>query len=125
MLEQSRNHEEVKRQAGIAQEARQNYERELQQHSKSIESISKLKEDLVAWKDSSANYRQQARTSESKLQSELSSWTTIKTRLSEEMEQLKQRIQDLDEQNRLLHSQLEQVTSQALKIQERSTSSSE
>ncbi|KAJ3087632.1 hypothetical protein HK102_010618, partial [Quaeritorhiza haematococci] len=112
--------EDAKKQNQIARDAQMNYERELVEHSKHITEIGVVRNELSEVTAKLRDAEQQARVAEANLNTAQTSWDAIKAKLEQEIDELKRRSQDLTDQNNILHSQLEQVSAQALQIREKS-----
>lgn len=114
--------DDLRAQVKIAQEHQENYERELVNHANDVQSLSKMKDDLVKLREEYAQLRQRAEVAESNLKNSQTSWEGQKSLLEKSIEEMEKRCQDLQTQNGILHSQLDQVTAQAQRIQQRATS---
>ncbi|KAF9575471.1 hypothetical protein EC968_003076 [Mortierella alpina] len=106
-------------QAAAAQEAHDNYQRELLNHARDMETLSKLKEDHSAQTADLEKYRAASETAISNLQAAELSWDSQKTVLQKNLSEVEKRCAELKDQNDKLHRHLEDVSSQALTIQQR------
>ncbi|KAF9291277.1 hypothetical protein BGZ68_004593 [Mortierella alpina] len=106
-------------QAAAAQEAHDNYQRELLNHARDMETLSKLKDDHIAQTADLEKYRAASETAISNLQSAELSWDSQKSVLQKNLSEVEKRCAELKDQNDKLHRHLEDVSSQALTIQQR------
>jgi nucleoprotein TPR len=114
--------EDLRAQAHIAQEAQQNYERELVKHAKAAQSVQQLREEIGNLRTELRTLRTEAETATATLQSSESSWEAQKVEYERELREVRSRVDDLVKQNNILHQQFESVTSQAQQIRQRSDS---
>ncbi|ORX83254.1 hypothetical protein K493DRAFT_361138 [Basidiobolus meristosporus CBS 931.73] len=108
---------DLRQQAKMAEEAQDNYERELLMHASDIQIHSKLKEQYQKLSGEVQLYQIQTETAEAKLKTSEASWRGQKELLEKSILELEKRCQDLVAQNNLLHAQFETVSAQALRIQ--------
>ncbi|BFZ60532.1 Protein mlp1 [Saitoella coloradoensis] len=113
--------EDMQKQSDIANEAQQNYERELQKHAEAASNLQKLREQLRDVNNQLRVYRTDAESARASLTSSEASWEAQKEQMENELREMSTRCDDLRKQNDLLHSQFESISSQALKIQQASS----
>ncbi|QRW15125.1 Nucleoprotein TPR [Ceratobasidium sp. AG-Ba] len=113
--------EDLRAQAALVQQANDKYERELLAHAEALKQINQLKSTITALQNEVRQATSASETAAVKLQSSEESWTRQKEALEKETSELTVRMQALQQQNALLHSQLEDVNTQAARI--RSTAS--
>ncbi|KAF9975343.1 hypothetical protein BGZ73_001064 [Actinomortierella ambigua] len=116
---ESRFREDLRVQAAAAKEAHENYERELLNHAKDMQALAKLKEENAALEADVAKQKSTADSAVANLQSAELSWESQKNILQKNLAELEKRCSELKEQNDKLHSHLEDVSSQAMSIQQR------
>ncbi|KAJ9635197.1 Protein mlp1 [Coniosporium tulheliwenetii] len=115
--------EDLKAQAGIAQQAQQSYETELVRHAEAAKSLQKVRAEYNQLRTEVAEIKAEAQASKASLAQSEESWAETRNRYERELEELKSRREDVNAQNRILHQQLENVSSQiaALKQNRAST----
>ncbi|KAK6382903.1 Protein mlp1 [Exophiala oligosperma] len=111
------NLEASKVQAQIATEAQQNYENELVRHADAAKALHTVREEANQLKLEAVDLRTQAATVKADLEQKESSWNELKDRYEREVSDLKQRREEVMQQNTLLHNQLERLTQQISTLQ--------
>ncbi|KND05041.1 hypothetical protein, variant [Spizellomyces punctatus DAOM BR117] len=101
--------EDVKRHARIAQQAKESYEREVVAHSSALQAVQQLKAQFEKVKADLGEAQQRSTLAESELQTASKSWDDTKKQLEEQIEEARRRMEDLQAQNELLHSQFERM----------------
>ncbi|TPX69246.1 hypothetical protein SpCBS45565_g02578 [Spizellomyces sp. 'palustris'] len=101
--------EDVKRHARIAQQAKESYEREVVAHSSALQAVQHLKAQYEKVKADLGEAQQRSTLAESELQTASKSWNETKKKLEEQIEEARRRMEDLQAQNELLHSQFERM----------------
>lgn len=99
--------EDLKAQAEIAQQAQQSYEDELLKHAEAARSLQSVRKEYNELRTEVAGVKAEAEASKASLEQGEDSWTEQKERFERELEEAKRRRADVDEQNRLLHQQME------------------
>lgn len=103
---------DLKAQAGIAQQAQQSYEDELLKHADAARSLQSLRSEHNSLRMEVAGIRAEAEVARVSLERGEESWSEQRDRFEKELDELKQRRQDADGQNRLLHQQIESFSSE-------------
>ncbi|KAF8827808.1 hypothetical protein HHX47_DHR4000286 [Lentinula edodes] len=118
--ENDRNSHEndVKQQEQRAKVAEERYSNEVLSHAESIKALDNLKKQLASVQATIRDYQVAAETATSKLATSEGSWQQQKQTLDNETKDLRQRCNDLTEQNNVLHHHLETVSSQAARIRQ-------
>ncbi|XWW97468.1 hypothetical protein V2A60_005450 [Cordyceps javanica] len=118
-LEAARFHQQdLRAQADIATRAQQDYEQELVKHADAAKLVQQLRNDYNELKSESATLRAEADSAKVTLAQSESSWDDRRLQLEQEMAELKTRREDVNAQNRLLHQQLEGLTTQVNALQQ-------
>ncbi|KAG0268602.1 hypothetical protein DFQ27_006240 [Actinomortierella ambigua] len=115
---ESRYRHDLRVQAAAAKEAHENYERELLNHAKDMQALTASKKENAALNAHLAKQKSAADSAVANLQSAELSWESQKNTLQKSMAELEKRCAELKEQNDKLHSHLEDVSSQAMSIQQ-------
>ncbi|KAF8977576.1 hypothetical protein BGZ46_007267 [Entomortierella lignicola] len=116
---EDRYRRDIRMQAAQTREAHENYERELVNHAKDIEALTKLKEKHNRQTVELERYRASSENAISNLQAAELSWESQKSVLQKTLSEVEKRCTELKDQNDKLHRHLEDVSSQALTIQQR------
>ncbi|KAG0230395.1 hypothetical protein BGX31_005854 [Mortierella sp. GBA43] len=106
-------------QAAESKAAHENYERELMNHARDIEALNKLKEKHTKQGAELQKYRASSENALANLQEAEASWEAQKSMLQKSLSESEKRCKELEEQNGMLHRHLEDVSAQALSIQQR------
>ncbi|KAG8695440.1 hypothetical protein FRC08_007832 [Ceratobasidium sp. 394] len=117
--------EDLRAQAALAQQANEKYERELLAHAEALKQINQLKSTITALQSEVRQATSSSETAAAKLQSSEASWSRQKETMEKEASELTSRVQALQQQNTLLHSQLEDVNTQAAKIRQTASAAAE
>ncbi|KAG9102295.1 hypothetical protein FRC06_002140 [Ceratobasidium sp. 370] len=117
--------EDLRTQAALAQQANEKYERELLAHAEALKQINQLKSTITALQSEVRQATSSSETAVAKLQSSEASWSRQKETMEKEVSELTSRVQALQQQNALLHNQLEDVNTQAAKIRQTASAAAE
>ncbi|KAH0489727.1 hypothetical protein TgHK011_010144 [Trichoderma gracile] len=118
-IEAARYHQQdLRAQAEIASKAQQDYEKELVKHAEAAKLVQELRNEYNELKRESASLRAEAESAKVALAQSESSWEDRRQQLEQEMAELKQRREDANGQNKLLHQQLESLTAQIAAMQQ-------
>jgi nucleoprotein TPR len=113
LAETARLHQEdLKTQAEISQQAQQHYEDELVKHAEAATNLQKIRGEYNQLKTEVAGHRAEAEAAKATLSQNEDSWSETRTRYETEITELKNRREDTNAQNRRLHQQLEDVSTQ-------------
>ncbi|KAF2089482.1 hypothetical protein K490DRAFT_37376 [Saccharata proteae CBS 121410] len=104
--------EDLKAQAEIAQQAQQSYENELIRHAEASQNLQKERSEHAKIKTEVSKAKAEAEAAKKALMSSEDSWTETRSRYEQEITDLKQRREDINNQNKILHQQLEAVSAQ-------------
>ncbi|KAF4312817.1 Prefoldin [Botryosphaeria dothidea] len=104
--------EDLKAQATIAQQAQQSYESELVKHAEAAQNLQKVRTEHNQLKAEVAEIRAEAQAAKTALESGEDSWNETRARYEREISDLKIRRDEVNDQNKRLHEQLETVSSQ-------------
>jgi nucleoprotein TPR len=104
--------EDLKAQAEIAQHAQQNYETELVRHAEAAKNLQTVRADANQMKLDMAELRTQSENCKRDLAQKEESWVEQRARYEGELAELHKRREEVLHQNSLLHTQLENITSQ-------------
>ncbi|KAG8753074.1 hypothetical protein FRC12_011679, partial [Ceratobasidium sp. 428] len=117
--------EDLRAQAALAQQANEKYERELLAHAEALKQINQLKSTISTLQGEVRKATSASDTAVAKLQSSEASWGRQKETMEKEASELTSRVQALQQQNALLHNQLEDVNTQAAKIRQTASAAAE
>ncbi|KAG0200486.1 hypothetical protein BGX33_010972, partial [Mortierella sp. NVP41] len=118
---ENRYSNELRYQGNLTKEAHENYERELMNHAKDMDALSKLKAKHIKQTTELERYKSQAESAASNLQSAEIAWESQKSILQRNLSEVEKRCTELKDQNEKLHRHLEDVSAQALSIQQRAS----
>ncbi|KOS22163.1 Nucleoporin nup211 [Escovopsis weberi] len=125
-LETARYHQQdLRAQADIATKAQQDYEKELVKHAEAAKMVQQLRTEYNQLKSESSSLRAEADSARATLVQSESSWDERRQQLEQEIAGLKQRREDANAQNKLLHQQLESLTVQVAALQQSRTDTSD
>ncbi|KAK5996455.1 Protein MLP1-like protein [Cladobotryum mycophilum] len=125
-MEAARYHQQdLRAQAEIASKAQQDYEKELVKHAEAAKLVQQLRTEYNEMKSESASLRADAESAKATLTQSESSWEDRRQHLEQEMVELKQRREDANAQNKLLHQQLESLTAQVAALQQNRSDNTE
>lgn len=104
--------EDKKAQAEIAQQAQQNYENELVKHAEAARTLQVVRTEYNQLRTEVASIRADAEAAKTTLSQSQESWTETRGQYEREISELRTRRDDVNQQNKLLHQQLDNVSSQ-------------
>ncbi|SMY22852.1 unnamed protein product [Zymoseptoria tritici ST99CH_1A5] len=104
--------QDIKAQADIAQEAQQAYDAELFKHAEAAKSLQTLRKEHNELRTEVASIKAEAEAAKANLERGEESWSEQRERFERELEEVKRRRQDADEQNKLLHTQMESFSTE-------------
>ncbi|KAK9321749.1 hypothetical protein V1517DRAFT_161677 [Lipomyces orientalis] len=108
---------DLRKQAQITHESQKNYEAELVKHAATAQELQKLRNSHNKTMDRVHQLRKDAEVAKNALDNGEASWNSRTEGYEREIEELRSRCHDLLEQNKLLHNQLESLTSQMNRVQ--------
>ncbi|CAE6443155.1 unnamed protein product [Rhizoctonia solani] len=117
--------EDLRAQASLAQQANEKYERELLAHAEALKQINQLKSTITDLQNEVRKATTSSETASSNLKASEASWIRQKETMEKELSELTNRMTALQQQNALLHNQLEDVNTQAAKIRQTATAAAE
>lgn len=109
--------DDLRAQARIAQEAQQNYERELVKHAEAAQQLQKVRVELSELKTESHRLRGDTESAKERLVVNEESWNTQKENYEKELGEVRNRCEDLKKQNKSLLEQLDNVGMQIGELQ--------
>ncbi|KAF9870905.1 filament-forming protein [Colletotrichum karsti] len=104
--------QDLRAQSEITAKAQQDYEQELVKHAEAAKLVQQLRTEYNELKSQTATLKAEAESAKVTLTQSESSWEERRQRLEQEMVEIKARRDDVNAQNKLLHEQLESITSQ-------------
>ncbi|KAK8045384.1 filament-forming protein [Apiospora rasikravindrae] len=117
--ETARYHQEdLRTQAEIASNAQHAYENEVTKHGETAKSLSTTRDQYNQLKTEVATLRVEAESARATLLQNESSWEDRRKRMEQELSELRNRHEGADAQNKLLHQQLDSVSSQVAALQQ-------
>ncbi len=111
------NLEASKAQAEIATQAQQNYENEIVKNAEAIKTAQASRSEANQLRLEMVDLKTQAETAHQDIQQKESSWSERKNTYEQEVADLKQRREEVAQQNAILHGQLESLTKQIAALQ--------
>ncbi|MCJ1284424.1 hypothetical protein MMC26_003756 [Xylographa opegraphella] len=114
--------QDMKDQAEIARQAQQNYENELVKHAEAAKVVQTLRADYNRVRLEIVELKTEAESAKKTLSQSEESWAEAKDRYERELTELQARRNDVNAQNKLLHQQLETVSSQIASLQQKRAS---
>ncbi|KAK4988905.1 Protein mlp1 [Elasticomyces elasticus] len=117
--------EDLKAQAEIAQAAQRSYDDEIVKHGEAVQKLQSVREEYNHLRTEVAEIKAEAESAKTSLAQGEEHWAELKERYEREMIDLKARREDVDAQNKILHQQLENVSSQIAALQNKRTLTSE
>ncbi|MCJ1405513.1 hypothetical protein MMC11_008741 [Xylographa trunciseda] len=114
--------QDLKDQAEIARQAQQNYENELVKHAEAAKVVQTLRADYNQIRLEIVELKTETESARKTLSQSEESWADAKDRYERELTELKARRDDVNVQNKLLHQQLETVSSQIANLQQKRAS---
>jgi nucleoprotein TPR len=122
LAETARLHQlDLKSQAEISQQAQQHYEEELVKSGEMAKTLQKIRSEYNELKTEVAGYRTEAEAAKATLSQSEDSWSETRNRYEQEITDLKNRREDVLAQNRRLHQQLEDLSSQIAALKQTRT----
>jgi nucleoprotein TPR len=109
--------EDLKAQAEIAQHAQQNYESELVKHAEAAKNLQIVRAESNQLKLDIAGLKTQCETYKTDLSQKEASWAEQRATYEGELSELQKRREEVLRQNSVLHTQLENITSQISSLQ--------
>lgn len=97
-------------QVDLANQAQQNYLKELQKHAEASKAFSALREETNAFKQQISELSSELKQAQEHLSKSEESWETQKSQLEEELKISTARAQDLASQNHILFNEIEKLT---------------
>lgn len=110
--------EDLKAQAEIAQQAQQSYEDELLKHAEAAKTLQTVRSEYNELRTEVAGVRAEAEASKASLEQGEESWAEQKEGFERELEDMRTRRRDVDEQNKLLHQQMEAFSAELKTLRE-------
>jgi nucleoprotein TPR len=110
--------EDLKAQAAIAQQAQQSYEDELVKHADAARSLQLVRKDFNDARTSISTAMAEAEAAKISLERGEESWKDQRERFEADIEELKLRRHDVDEQNKLLHKQMEAFSNELASLRQ-------
>jgi len=104
--------EDLKAQAEIAQQAQQSYDDELVKHAEAAKNLKVVRDEHNALRTEVAGIRAEAEAAKASLERGEESWAEQREQFERELDEMKRRRQDVDEQNRLLHQQMDSFSTE-------------
>ncbi|KAJ8612741.1 hypothetical protein MRB53_037317 [Persea americana] len=117
--------EDLKAQADIAQTAQRSYEDELVKHAEAAKALQKVRSDYTAIKSEIAESKADAEAARVTLAQSEDSWNSRKEDYEREFVELRRRRDDMEAQNKILHQQLDSVSTQVTTFQQSRLASGE
>lgn len=111
------HHDDLRRQAGIAQEAQHNYERELVKHAEAAKTLQEVRNEYSTLKTRVHQIQVDAESANARLASSESSWAAQRDNYEKELGEVRSRCDDLIRQNKILLGQFESVSKQVTTLQ--------
>lgn len=109
---------DLRAQAEIATKAQQDYETELVKHAEAAKTLHSLRAEHNQLKSEVLTFKTEAESAKVTLAQNESSWEERKEQFERESAKLRTRRDEIDAQNKLLHQQLESMTSQISALQQ-------
>ena len=114
---QSALHDDLRRQREIAEEATRNYEAELIKHARDIEQLSSIKDTLSTLQREKNSLVKKLETANKTVASAESHYHSQKEVLEKQLKEMSDRLEDLMNQNSILHSQIDTLSAQVTRTQ--------
>ncbi|KAJ1658811.1 Protein mlp1 [Dispira simplex] len=109
---------DLQQQTQLSQESQDKFKAEMNQHTQVARQLDELRSQHQAVQTELQTYRKQAEVAEANLRTSQTAWEGQRQLLDQTISDLIKRTQDLEHQNSLLHSHLETVSTQALRIRQ-------
>ncbi|KAL2890311.1 Nucleoprotein TPR [Ceratocystis lukuohia] len=116
--EKKYHQQDLRAQADIAAKAQQDYEVELVKHAEAAKLVQSLRTECNQVKSEAASLRADAESAKVTLSQSQASWEERRTQMEREINELAARREDLNQQNKILHEQLDSVTNQISALQQ-------
>ncbi|KLU86670.1 hypothetical protein MAPG_05682 [Magnaporthiopsis poae ATCC 64411] len=117
--EKAKHHQaNLRSQCEITAKAQQDYEQELLKHAEAAKQVQKLRAEQDMLKSEAAKWRADAESAKVSLAQGQSSWEERAKQMEQELVELRARREDANAQNKLLHQQIENVTTQISDLQQ-------
>ena len=100
-----------------ATEADAKYVNEMFMHSTDLQLLSKLKEEAQTVSEKIATLTQERNSAIESLEMETSMWKEREKRIMDEMQEVQKQVEDLNTQNAILHSQIQEMSDRAAVLQ--------
>jgi nucleoprotein TPR len=105
-------------QAEIATRAQQNYENELVKHSDAMKNLQKEREQHNQLKTEVGTYKAQAEAARTSQAQSEDHWTETRERYERDLVESRTKLNDLSEQNKILHQQMESFSTQIANLKQ-------
>ncbi|KAK5662077.1 hypothetical protein OQA88_10191 [Cercophora sp. LCS_1] len=109
--------QDLRAQAEIATKAQQEYEQELLKHAEAAKLLQQIRVEHNELKTQSASLKAEAESAKLSLTQSEQSWEERRQQLEQEIGELKARRDDADAQNKILHQQLDSLSTQIAGLQ--------
>lgn len=109
--------QDLRAQAEIAATAQQAYENEVMKHGETAKALSTIRNEYNQLKTSVAKFKAEAESTKATLMQSESSWDERRQKFEQEISEIRSRWEDANAQNKILHQQLENVTTQISALQ--------
>ncbi|KAL8418756.1 hypothetical protein RB594_002097 [Gaeumannomyces avenae] len=117
--EKAKHHQaNLRSQCEITAKAQQDYEQELLKHAEAAKLAQKLRAEQDKLKSEAAKWRAEAESAKVSLAQGQTSWEERAKQMEQELVELRARREDANAQNKLLHQQIENVTTQISDLQQ-------
>lgn len=110
--------QDLRQQAEIATTTQRAYENEVMKHGETAKTLFTIRNDYNELKTSVAKFKAEAESAKATLMQSESSWDERRQKFEQEISEIRSRWEDANAQNRILHSQLENVTAQISALQQ-------
>lgn len=104
--------QDIKAQAEIAQQAQQSYEDELLKHAEAAKSLHTVRKEYNDLRTQVAGFKAECEAAKASLERGEESWVEQRERFERELEEVRRGRQDIDQQNKLLHQQMESFSTE-------------
>ncbi|KAK4624586.1 hypothetical protein CLAFUW4_05350 [Fulvia fulva] len=104
--------ENVQAQADIAKDAQANYDAELIKHAEATKALTAVRKEYNDLRLEIAGLKAEAEVAKASLERGEESWAEQRERFEQELEEAKRKRRDLDEQNKILHQNLESFSNE-------------
>ncbi|KAL8279842.1 hypothetical protein RQP46_007692 [Phenoliferia psychrophenolica] len=110
--------DDLRRQAQLAKEAHEKYDRELVAHADDVKRLTEIKTELDEVRKTIQEHQTGGEVAKANLVASEASWSRQKSALEQEISDLHKRTSDLNAQNKVLHTHLESIGAQATRLQQ-------